>query len=128
MALSITIESSRPVEERGKSYVAYLLRVEGQNWDNLVEKRYSEFLELHRVMKLLNRVVVDELPKFPGQMIFKKIFGKITEEDIEQRKQDLQNYLNLLVNTNCARNSAYFAQFIGMPKSVRDSWIRGMPI
>jgi hypothetical protein len=128
MALSITIESSRVVEERGKSYVAYLLRVEGHSWDNLVEKRYSEFLELHRVMKLLNRVVVDELPKFPGQMIFKTIFRKVTEEDIEQRKQDLQTYLNILVNTNCARNSAYFAQFMGMPKSVRENWIRGIPI
>lgn len=128
MALSITIESTRLVEEKGHTYTAYLIRIGTNDWENLIEKRYSEFLELHRVMKLINRVMEDKLPKFPGQMIWKRIFGKLKEEDIEERKRSLQIYINELIHTTTARKSMYFAQFLGMPASVRERWLRASSI
>lgn len=126
MALNITIESTRLVEDKGNTYVAYLVRIELNDWDHLVEKRYSEFHELHRVMKLINRVIEDKLPKFPGQMIWKRIFGGFKEEDLQERKRSLQNYINELIATDCASTSVYFAQFFGMPLSEREKWIHGI--
>ena len=51
MALDISVEGTREVHE-GSEYVLYQMRVSNGQWNQLIEKRYSQFLELHRVMKM----------------------------------------------------------------------------
>lgn len=66
MSLEITLDNCREVSEGRNTYVVYRLTVRMDTWENVVEKRYSEFLELHRVMKLFRRLLHEPLPRFPG--------------------------------------------------------------
>lgn len=124
MVLTITIDSHREVQDSRENYVAYRVVATIDDWQNILEKRYSEFLELHRVMKMFRRLLHEELPRFPGQKIWRRLVGNFGEADIEERKAKLEAYLSELVNTLCARNSTYFAEFLGMPNDVRDAWLR----
>lgn len=121
MALQIRIESSRRVETPSTYYI-YLVVVELGTWSNTLEKRYSEFLELHKAMKLLKRVFRESLPKFPGQKIWRMVLGGLSEQDVEDRRQRLDGYIKELARTVFARSSKNFADFIGMPSGIRDKW------
>jgi hypothetical protein len=122
MALQIRVEGSRKIQTPTSSYYLYLVIVEFGTWSNMLEKRYSEFLELHRVMKLLKRVFNEPLPKFPGQKIWRMMLGGLNEEDVEDRMKRLDEYTKELARTVYARSSKNFAEFIGMPSGVRDKW------
>ena len=121
MALLISIDQTKLVTEP-KSHVVYLLRVECNNWQITLEKRYSEFLELHRVMKLLRRIICEELPRFPGKKAWRSFWGKITEEDLEDRRVGLETYTRNLAGTATAIGSPYFVDFFQMPAEVAEVW------
>ena len=121
MALQIRVESSRRINSSSPYYL-YLIVVEFGTWSNTIEKRYSEFLDLHRVMKLLKRVFNERLPKFPGQKIWRIILGGLNDADVEDRRLGLDDYMKELAGTVFARSSKNFAEFIGMPSGIRDKW------
>lgn len=122
MEIRIT-NSKQSTDPSGKSYILFSIIVNYGEWQTSVEHRYSEFLELHRVMKLMRRVFNSPLPRFPGQKIWKQIVGNLTEEDIEQRRRELEVYMGDLALTDCARHSQYFTEFLGMPQDLKDNWM-----
>ncbi|CAG9325442.1 unnamed protein product [Blepharisma stoltei] len=123
--MEISIPNFREVKEGPKTYIIYTIEVAFGGWQNTLEKRYSELLELHQVMKLMRRVLSAPLPHFPGQLIWKQVFKKLKPEEVTKRKEDLERYLQELSRTDCATNSQYFMEFIGMPQRVRSEWIIG---
>mmetsp|Transcript_9898 Transcript_9898/g.9816 ORF Transcript_9898/g.9816 Transcript_9898/m.9816 type:complete len:95 (-) Transcript_9898:48-332(-) len=76
-------------------------------------------------MKLMRRVLSKPLPHFPGQLIWKQVFKKLKPEEINKRKEDLERYLQDLVRTDCATNSQFFVEFMGMPQRIRNEWVIG---
>ncbi|CAG9313638.1 unnamed protein product [Blepharisma stoltei] len=122
--MEIRISAAKQLsDEKGKPYTAYSLIVIYNGWENTVDHRYSEFLELHRVMKLMRRVFNSPLPHFPGQKLLKAIFHNLSQEDIENRRRKLEDYMNELIMTDCAHHSQYFTEFLGMPQSVKEQWM-----
>lgn len=122
--MEIKVPSSRDITENNKVFKVYQVEVCYRGWEHSFEKRYSEFLELHRVMKLLRRVHNVELPHFPGQMVWKQLFSKLNSEDVELRRRGLETYLQELVGTECARRSRFFMEFIEMPSELRGQWLK----
>lgn len=121
--MEFNIPSFREANEGNRIYIIYQVEVKFGNWTNSIEKRYSELLELHQVMKLMRRVFNAPLPHFPGQLVWKQVFKKLTPEELSKRKVDLEIYLRELAVTDCATNSQFFMEFIGMPQRVRSEWI-----
>ncbi|KAJ5069024.1 sorting nexin [Anaeramoeba ignava] len=76
-------------------HIEYLVAVRQgtQLWG--VWKRYSEFVTLHKTLKK-NFPVEMKDSKLPA----KKVIGNMKEKFIEQRKQDLEKYLNHLLQDN----------------------------
>ena len=120
--MELCIPSYRQVREGDDIHISFILEVKFAGWWTSIEKRYSEFLELHRVMKLLRRALHTPLPHFPGQKIWKNITGGLSPEDIEQRRLGLQNYMLALISSECAKNSTYFPEFISLPENIRELW------
>ena len=73
-------------------------------------------------MKLLRRALHSPLPHFPGQNIWKKMIGGMSPEDLENRRLELQNYMQALINSECAKNSTYFPEFVNLPENIRELW------
>jgi len=123
MALDIRITGVKEVREP-EHYTAYEVAVRTPLWTNRLEKRYSNFLELHRIMKLRYRLSPAlSLPKFPGQKIWKQMFGGLGEADVEQRKSQLEDYMRQLEANPCAWDSQYFIEFLQMPQEVVREWM-----
>jgi hypothetical protein len=120
--MELFIPSFRQVREGGTTFYTFSVEVRFAGWKNTLEKRYSEFLELHRVMKLLRRALHSPLPHFPGQKIWKQITGGLGDEDVEQRRLELQNYMQALIYSECAKNSTYFPEFVSLPENIRELW------
>lgn len=120
--MEISIPSFKQVRDDKDTYIVFLLIVSFAGWENTLEKRYSEFLELHRVMKLLRRALHSPLPHFPGQKIWKQVMGGLKDQDFEERRIEIQNYMQALVNSECAKHSTYFPEFICLPDNLRELW------
>jgi hypothetical protein len=124
MALDIRVTGAKEVREP-EHYIAYQVAVRTPIWSVTVEKRYSNFLELHRVMKLRFRLSpVQTLPKFPGQKIWKQVFGGLGESDIEERKSRLEAYMRELESNPCSWDSQYFIEFLQIPQEVVREWVQ----
>lgn len=123
MALMLRVEGARREESLGT--VVYLLRVEAEEFSVVLEKRYSQFLELHRVMKLrYHSQHLEKLPSFPGKKVLKHMFGGLSQEDIEDRRSQLEVYIRKLENNANSRESHYFLEFLQLPKTVAVAWLR----
>lgn len=123
MALDIRVSGAKEVREPER-YIVYQVAVRTAIWSITVEKRYSNFLELHRVMKLRYRLSpVQPLPKFPGQKLWKQMFGGLDGSDIEERKSKLENYMRELEANPCAWDSQYFIEFLQVPQEVVREWV-----
>jgi hypothetical protein len=123
MALRLRVEGARRDASLGA--VVYLLRVEAEGFSVVLEKRYSQFLELHRVMKLrYHSQHLEKLPSFPGQKVLKHMFGGLSQEDIEDRRSQLELYMRKLENNANSRESHYFLEFLQLPKTVAVAWLR----
>ena len=123
--MEISIPSFREMTAGNRSYVVYHIDVSFREWRNIVEKRYSEFFELHEVMKLIQKIIKKPLPELPSQLIFKSFLRKLAPEDIEQRRKDLEEYLRKLELSPCAKHSKFFPEFVGLPLRYRDDWALG---
>mmetsp|Transcript_7156 Transcript_7156/g.13112 ORF Transcript_7156/g.13112 Transcript_7156/m.13112 type:complete len:130 (+) Transcript_7156:2199-2588(+) len=124
MELQIDIPSYHKVGTGRSAFTIYRVELRIGDWSHVVEKRYSDFHELHRVMKLMSRVINDKLPHFPGQKIFKHLLGSLTEGDIQERRTALENYMRLLTRTVSAKSSHFFPEFLQIPPTIYNGWLR----
>ena len=120
--MEIRIPAYSEISRGSTKYIVYRIDIKYQEWRNIIEKRYSEFYELHEVMKLIQKIIKKPIPDLPPQMIFKYLLKKVTSEDLEQRRLDLENYLKNLEQTGCAKHSKFFPEFVGLPLRYRDDW------
>lgn len=121
--MNIRIPSYREFRDHGKSRVYYTIEISYKDWSDTLEKRYSELLELHQMMKLRRRVLNHSIPHFPGKLIWKQILNKLSDGDIHKRKEDLEEYLKNLSQTDCASTSPYFTAFFDMPVQFQEEWL-----
>lgn len=123
--MEIRIPSYREITNGKKSFIVFSIDVSFREWRNVVEKRYSEFTELHDVMKLIKKIIKKPIPTIPSQMAFKSLISKLSSDDLEQRRIDLEDYLKMLEQSPCARHSKFFPEFVGLPLRFRDDWALG---
>ena len=123
--MEITIPAYREVSNGSGTYIVYRIDISFREWRNIIEKRFSEFYELHEVMKLIQKIIKKPIPELPSQMIFKHLLKKITEQDLEQRRSDLENYMRNLEMSPCSKHSKFFPEFLGLPLRYRDLWALG---
>lgn len=123
MAISLRIEGVHRSDD--SNVLLYQLRVTAEGFDILLHKRYSQFLELHRVMKMrYHSQHLEKLPRFPGKKTLKQVFGGLSEEDIEERRRGLEVYMRALECNANSRESHYFLEFLQLPKTVAVAWLR----
>ena len=125
--MQISIPSYREITNETKTFYVYALHIRYEDWDHMVEKRYSEFLELHQVIKLINKSLKSQLPVFPKKKYWTRIIGK-TAEQLEIRRASLESYIIEISNTACAHHCKFFIEFLGMPVRLRELWQRGDPL
>ena len=102
------------------------IHVTFEDWTNAIEKRYSELQELHNVLKLMKFMINKPIPKFPKQMALKSFFRNLSQEELEERRRDLENYLQEAERGACAKNSKFFSEFFGLPIRLREKWSLGI--
>ncbi|OMJ83288.1 hypothetical protein SteCoe_15812 [Stentor coeruleus] len=121
--MEIGIPYIRTIMNENDPYIVYKVEVKFRNWKNSVEKRYSEFLELHREMKMVRKILHTRLPRFPGKHVWKRFMHTFSADDIEERRVGLEEYLRMLAVTECARSTEYFPGFLEMPLEIREEYI-----
>ena len=109
-------------------YYVFNLNIKYKDWAITITKRYSEFLELHRVMKLIQKNTGAALPAFPKKMKLKYFLRIVTENDMENRRVALEVYMKELERGQITRHSKYFADFLGLPMRFRDEWLANKQI
>lgn len=125
MELQIGIPSYHKVGSGRSAFTIYRVELHIGDWEHICEKRYSDFHELHRVMKLMSRVITtDKLPHFPGQKVFKHLLGSLSDSDLEERRQALERYMQALTRTVSAKSSHFFPEFLQIPPAVYNGWLR----
>jgi hypothetical protein len=122
--MDIAVPSFREVRSDDGSFKVYAMHIRYADWEHIVEKRYSEFLELHEVIKLINKPLGMKLPAFPKKKYWTKIVGK-SQEQLEERRLGLEVYMKELAQTQCARQCKYFIEFLGLPVRLRAQWVMG---
>ncbi|CAD8162927.1 unnamed protein product [Paramecium pentaurelia] len=86
-----------------KSVIRYVIAVECSNNKWQIYKRYSEFEEIHfKLVELFN-----ELPQFPKKQIF-----HLNRSEVQFRMQQLNDYLNQLLDRKEIVNSVIFRDFL----------------
>lgn len=117
----ISINSFEKLSDE-KHYV-YHLTIQYKDWSVTIPKRYSEFLELHQVMKVIKRNTGHTLPKFPKKMKIKYFLRLLSNQDIHTRRQALESYMNELKSGQLVTHSRYFIDFINLPIRFRKEWL-----
>ena len=120
--MEITIQNYRQITSERKSYTVYIINIKFLDWQHTVEKRYSEFLQLHQVIKLINKNFMSTLPKFPKKKYWTKIIGE-TQDMLENRRSMLEIYMRELSRNVCSKHCKFFYEFLAMPLRLRDTWM-----
>ena len=122
--MEIRISVTKTILTNSKYYTLYIVEINFKDWNRVLEKRYSEFLELHRDLKSLKTVLGFHLPKFPSKHVWKTISHNFTANDIETRRTQLQEYFIKLKDVELACTSRRFMDFLDMPNELREQWIQ----
>jgi hypothetical protein len=104
--IKVTIPAAREVGQReaGGTYVVYTIKVEAAGVAWMVERRYREFLELHRrVLKAFPKIQLPQLRHHWWQATF---------SDVAQRQDDLSRYLNILATLYATRHFPALRDFL----------------
>lgn len=121
--MEISIPSYRQITNESKNFHVYSLHIRYEDWEHVVEKRYSEFLELHKVIKMLNKEYNLQVPVFPKKKYWTRLIGKSTEQ-LEERRSALEDYMRAIANSLSGHQCKFFIEFLGMPVRLRDRWTR----
>lgn len=121
--MEIGIPSFRLITNESKNFHVYSLHIRYEDWEHVVEKRYSEFLELHKVIKMLSKEFNLQVPIFPKKKYWTRIIGK-SPEHLEDRRAALENYMRTISTSASAHQCKFFIEFLGMPVRLRERWAR----
>ncbi|KAH3833702.1 sorting nexin-24-like [Dreissena polymorpha] len=105
--LRVSIPSFQKVEENGESFTAYRVDVFQSGQSHYLYKRYSEFEDLH---KLLKKVITT--PEFPPKKVL-----KFSNKVIEQRRVTLELYLQGILNGETIPRSFFKFLQVQLPRS-----------
>ncbi|XP_060564404.1 sorting nexin-24-like [Ruditapes philippinarum] len=105
--IRVSIPSYQKVEGNGDSYTAYRVDVFQSGSCHTLQKRYSEFEELHKQLKKLI-----ETPEFPPKKVL-----KFNQKIVEQRRVLLEAYLQgVLEGETIPRSFLKFLE-VNLPRS-----------
>ena len=112
--LYIKVNEYRNEKGRGLSmnFVVFEFCVRHKRWKWTIVKRYGEVKSLH---KLLLKHHTKDVPnlcdiKFPGAIY--RLFGKMTDEHLQLRAQDLAIYMQALASIPAIFESPHFKMFL----------------
>ena len=110
--LSITVPevSLKRGPNGGSQFAVFELKVQAQSSGQPLQwkhhRRYTDFLELHNRLRRSN---IHDLPDLPG----KRLMGNLSEPFLQQRRVDLQIYLQNTMASSEASKCPSFMSFIG---------------
>lgn len=113
-AIKISIPTfSENKAEKGAIYFNVQLEVRDNKW--YVEKRFSEFDNLYNGLK----DTYHSLPQLPK----KSFLFKMSEKDLEQRRQSLEDFLRKIIIRNDVMNSDIVKQFLQLDKNASEMMV-----
>ncbi|CAD8138661.1 unnamed protein product [Paramecium pentaurelia] len=115
--MQVNITEHQTIKNINETFIQYTLVVQFENENYVVQKRFKEFFEFSEQIK--NLLEAKYFPPFPQKTII-----KLTNEEIEERKQDLEIFMKILLNDRQYHISLLF-RFIGMPQQIEDQ-VRNM--
>jgi len=107
--INVSIPETFLQQEAENQYTIFNIRLSSniRNWQVL--RRYSQFLSLHEILSRKTPSFGHKLPQLPG----KRVFGSSLEPHfVEQRRQDLQTYLQQLCKIAEVWDSKDFIAFL----------------
>uniref|UniRef100_A0A8C5PUH7 Sorting nexin 13 n=1 Tax=Leptobrachium leishanense TaxID=445787 RepID=A0A8C5PUH7_9ANUR len=110
--ISAYISDTGVCNEHGKTYALYAITVQRRGLDSVEEmwktyRRYSDFHDFH--MRITDQFEnLASILKLPG----KKTFNNMDKEFLEKRKNDLNAYLQLLLNAELIKACPPLAHFV----------------
>ncbi|CAD8140163.1 unnamed protein product [Paramecium octaurelia] len=110
--LDVRITEFQTIKNLTETYVQYTLMTQFEDETLMVQRRFKEFYEFSELMK--NIAEVKNFPPFPQKSLI-----KMSNEEIEERKQDLEIFMKVLLNDRQYHVSALF-KFIGMSQYLED--------
>ncbi|CAK72766.1 unnamed protein product (macronuclear) [Paramecium tetraurelia] len=110
--MQVHITEHQTIKSNNQSFLQYTLVVQFDNETFVVQKRFKEFFEFCEQMK--SQLETKNFPPFPQKTLI-----KLTNEEIEERKQELEIFMKLLLNDRQYHISLLF-RFIGMPQQIED--------
>ena len=102
------------------------------NYTNQVERKYSEFEELDQSLKAVSKMFPHfSFPRVPSwfRLSFfvgrntSYIIGDLTQEEINERKTKLTDYLRLLESNQIARSTPFFFEFLNLSPEIFYQWV-----
>jgi hypothetical protein len=113
-AIKVSVPSfSENRSEQGAVFFNVQLEVRDNKW--YVEKRFSEFDNLYNGLKLQYH----SLPPLPK----KSFLFKMSEKDLEQRRQGLEEFLRKIIIRNDVMNSDQVKQFLQLDKNASEMMV-----
>ena len=107
--LSAEIQSYEKVYAKNfKPYTVYNIKIKTKTHEFRLAKRYSDFLILHQKLKKQHPYLVREW-HFPEKTM---LWGNFSNEVLEGRKQQFQEYLDILIQTYGDHNMIEFLDFL----------------
>ncbi|CAD8137760.1 unnamed protein product [Paramecium pentaurelia] len=110
--LDIKITEFQTIKNLTETYVQYTMMTQFEDETLMVQRRFKEFYEFSEILK--NIIEVKSFPPFPQKSLI-----KMSNEEIEERKQDLEIFMKILLNDRQYHVSALF-KFIGMSQYLID--------
>ncbi|CAD8045997.1 unnamed protein product [Paramecium sonneborni] len=110
--LDARITEYQTIKNLTETYVQYTMITQFEDETLMVQRRFKEFYEFSEVMK--NITEIKSFPPFPQKSLI-----KMSNEEIEERKQDLEIFMRVLLNDRCYHVSTLF-KFIGMSQFLEE--------
>ncbi|CAD8136215.1 unnamed protein product [Paramecium octaurelia] len=110
--MQVHITEHQTIKSNNQSFLQYTLVVQFDNETFVVQKRFKEFFEFCEQIK--SQLETKNFPPFPQKTLI-----KLTNEEIEERKQELEIFMKILLNDRQYHISLLF-RFIGMSQQIED--------
>jgi len=108
------ITSSKTVEALDEKYTVYVIQIKLPFTEYLIEKRYTQFLELYKKIERNYKNIEVGRTNFPA----KKFFGTFTESTIQSRRLLLGRFLTFLGEIYKQEQMVEFLEFIEVKKRI----------
>jgi len=112
--VNTNIVDTKTIESFDEKYTVYVIQVKLSFTEYLVEKRYSQFLDLYRKIERNYKYLELGKTRFPS----KKFFGTFTDATIQHRKELLNGFLNLVCGKYKQEEVVEFLEFLEVRKRV----------